>query len=108
MSLSTNVSIRLLALPPSIFCSPLRYRALSFLTRELVQTSPVHPNPWHDTLCHHKPYYIFPQNNHHTYLQGISISFSRYFSMQHSSSHDLIFHCHTCFCLIIEPHVSWG
>src|SRR3954464_6740395 len=30
--------------------------------------SPVHPNPWHDTLCHHKPPYILPQNSHHTYL----------------------------------------
>src|ERR1041385_6950320 len=30
--------------------------------------SSVHPNPWHDTLCHHKPPYILPQNSHHTYL----------------------------------------
>src|SRR3954467_8586812 len=49
--------------------------------RELAHTSPVHPNPWHDTLCHHKPHYIFPQNSHHTYLQGISIAFPRYIAM---------------------------
>src|SRR3954463_4223116 len=77
-----------------------------FSPRELVQTSPVHPNPWHDTLCHHKPHYIFPQNSHHTYLQGIAISFLRYIAMQHPSSHDLIF-MYTCFCLIDEPHASW-
>src|ERR1041384_1814553 len=53
--------------------------------------SPVHPNPWHDTLCHHKPLYIFPQNSHHTYLQGISIAFPRDIAMQHPPSHDLIF-----------------
>src|SRR3982751_3566615 len=67
-----------------------------FSPRELAHTSPVHPNPWHDTLCHHKPPYIFPQNNHHTYLQYISIAFPRYIAMQHpfyfsSCSYDLSF-----------------
>src|SRR4051812_20113243 len=42
-----------------------------FSPRELAHNSPVHPNPWHDTLCHHKPPYIFTQNNHHTYLQVV-------------------------------------
>src|SRR3954469_17419973 len=62
-----------------------------FSPRELVHTSPVHPNPWCDKLCHHKPHYIFPQNSHHTYQQGISIAFLRYIVMQHPPSHDLIF-----------------
>src|ERR1043165_7371902 len=62
-----------------------------FSPRELAHTSPVHPNPWHDMLCHHKPPYIFPQNSHHPYLQGISIAFPRYIPMQHPPSHDLIF-----------------
>src|SRR3954466_6049335 len=79
-----------------------------FSPRELAHTSPVHPNPWHDSLCHHKPHYIFPQNSHHTYLQGISIAFTRYIAMQHPSSNELIFQCHTCFCLIVEPHASWA
>src|SRR4051812_37975485 len=26
-----------------------------FSPRELAHTSPVHPNPWHDTHYHHKP-----------------------------------------------------
>src|ERR1041385_8816699 len=43
-------------------------RIALFSLRELASTSSVHPNPWHDTLCHHKPPYIFPQNSHHTYL----------------------------------------
>src|SRR4051812_1828640 len=62
-----------------------------FSPRELAHTSPVDPNPWHDSLSHHKPHYIFPQNSHHTYLHGISIAFPRYIAMQHPSSHDLIF-----------------
>src|ERR1043165_2783299 len=62
-----------------------------FSPQELAHTSPMHPDPWHDTLCHHKPHYIFPQNSHHTYLQVISIAFSRYIAMQHPPSHDLIF-----------------
>src|SRR3954465_12849687 len=62
-----------------------------FSPRELAHTSPVHPNPWHDTLCHHKAPYIFPQNSHQTYLQGISIAFPRYIVMQHPRSHNLIF-----------------
>ena len=56
----------------------------------------------------HKPPYIFLKTaTIHTY-QGISIAFPRYIAMQHPSSHDLIFHCHTCFCLIVEPHDSWA
>ena len=39
-----------------------------FSPRELVHTWSVHPNPWHHMLCHHKPHYILPQNNHPTYL----------------------------------------
>src|SRR4051812_19767758 len=66
-----------------------------FSPRELAHTSSVHPNRWHDTLCHHKPPYIFPQNRHHTYLQGISIAFLRYIVMQHPPSHDLIFMSYT-------------
>src|ERR1041384_7725164 len=31
---------------------------------------------WHDTLCHHKTHYIFPQNSHHTYLSRHSHSLS--------------------------------
>src|SRR3954462_9803843 len=90
--LRTNVSIRKLTLPPThtFLASSVPCIAL-FSPRELVHTSPVHPNPWHDTLCHHKPHYIFHQNSHHTYLQGISIAFPRYIDMQHPSSHDLIY-----------------
>src|SRR3954462_2379463 len=79
-----------------------------FSSVESVQTSPVHPNPWHDTLCHHKPHYIFLKTATMATFQGISIAFPRYIAMQHPSSHDLIFHCHTCFCLIVEPHDSWA
>ena len=39
-----------------------------FSPRELAHISPLHPNPWHDMLCHHKPHYILSQNSHHTYL----------------------------------------
>src|ERR1044071_9936130 len=66
----------------------------SFLEKKVPKSrvsQPVHPNPWHDRLCHHKPPYIFPQNSHHTYLQGISIAFLRYIDMQHLPSHDFIF-----------------
>src|SRR3954462_6325621 len=76
--------IRKLTLPPTYtFSSLFGTLHCPFSPRELVHTSPVHPNPWHDTLCHHKPPYIFPQNSHHTYLQGISIAFPRYIAMQH-------------------------
>src|SRR4051812_47130050 len=81
-----------LTLPPTqTFSSLFSTVHCLFSPRELAHTSPVHPNPWHDTLCHHKPHYIFPQNSHHTYLQGISIAFPRYIAMQHPPSHDLIF-----------------
>ena len=90
--LRTNVSIRKLTLPPThTFSSLFGTVHCPFSPRELAHTSPVHPNPWHDTLCHHKPPYIFPQNSHHAYLQGISIAFPRYIAMQHPPSHDLIF-----------------
>ena len=90
--LRTNVSIQKLTLQPThTFSSLFGTMHCPFSPRELAHTSPVHPNPWHDTLCHHKPPYIFPQNSHHTYLQGISIAFPRYIAMQHPSSHDLIF-----------------
>src|SRR3954466_6568744 len=80
----TNVSIRKLTLPPTYtFSSLFGIVHCPFPPREFAHTSPVHPNPWHDTLCHHKPPYIFPQNKHHTYLQGISIAFPRYIVMQH-------------------------
>src|SRR3954469_7379242 len=80
----------------------------SFSPRELVQTSPVHPNPWHNTLYHHKPHYIFLKIATIPTYQGISIAFLGYIVMQHPSSHDLIFHFHTCFFLIVEPHASWA
>ena len=90
--LRTNVSIRKLTLPPTYtFSSLFGTVHCPFSPRELAHTSPVHPNPWHDMLCHHKPHYIIPQNSHHTYLQGISIAFPRYIAMQHPPSHDLIF-----------------
>src|SRR3954464_4923148 len=60
-------------------------RIALFSLRELASASPVHPNPWHDTLCHHKPPYIFPQNSHHT-------SLSRHF---HSLSE---IYCHASSC----------
>ncbi|MGM9316368.1 hypothetical protein ACTAOK_25905, partial [Klebsiella pneumoniae] len=62
-----------------------------FSPRELVHTSPVHPNPWHDTLCHHKPHHIFLKTATIPTYQGISIAFPRYIAMQHPPSHDLIF-----------------
>src|SRR3954463_10866346 len=65
--------------------------SLPFLTSRVGAYFAGASKPWHDTLCHHKPPYIFPQNRHHTYLQGISIAFPRYIDMQHPSSHDLIF-----------------
>src|SRR3954468_4594949 len=90
--LRTNVSIRKLTFPPTYtFSSLFGIVHCPFSPRELAHTSSVHPNPWHDTLCHHNPPYIFPQNSHHSYLQGISIAFPRYIAMQHPPSHDLIF-----------------
>src|ERR1044071_8423615 len=92
MSSSAYVSIRNLTLPPThTFSSLFGTVHCPFSPRELAHTSLVHPNPWHDTHCHHKPPYIFPQNSHHTYLQGLSIAFPRYIAMQHPPSHDLIF-----------------
>ena len=52
---------------PSIIATLFGTVHCPFSPRELAHTSPVHPNPWHDTLCHHKPHYILPQNSHHTY-----------------------------------------
>src|ERR1041385_2782779 len=72
----------------------------------MVQTSPVHTNPWHDTLCHHKPPYIFLRTATIPTYQGISIAFPRYIAMQHPPSHDLIFMPYMIF-LIEEPHASW-
>src|ERR1041385_7194502 len=78
------------------------------------QPSLVNPNPWHDTLCHHKPPYIFPQNSHHTYLSRHFLAFPRYIAMQHPPSHDLIFIsymlltlAHMCIrCMAIStPHI---
>src|ERR1041385_4380968 len=62
-----------------------------FSLRELASTSPVHPNPWNDTLCHHKPPYIFPKKATIPTYQGISIAFPKYIATQHPPSHDLIF-----------------
>src|ERR1041384_6738376 len=62
-----------------------------FSHRESVRTSSVHPNTWHDMLCHHKPHYIFLKTATIPTYQGISIAFPRYIAMQHPSSHDLIF-----------------
>src|ERR1041385_1854339 len=47
--------------------------------------------PLHDTLCHHKPPFIFSQNSHHTYLSRHFLAFPRYIAMQHPPYHDLIF-----------------
>src|SRR3954465_6156499 len=47
--------------------------------------------PWHDTLYHHKPPYIFLKIATIPTYQGISIAFPRYIAMQHPPSHDLIF-----------------
>ena len=80
--------------PPILFSSLFSTTHCPLSPRELAHTSSVHPNPWHDTLSHHKPHYIFPQNSHHTYLKGISISFPRYIARQHAPSHDLIFMSH--------------
>src|SRR3954470_13546600 len=49
-----------------------------FSPRELAHTSPVHPHPWHDTLCHYKPPYIFLKAATIPTYQGISIAFPRY------------------------------
>src|SRR3954462_13749380 len=54
--------------------------------------SPVHPNPWHDTLCHHKPPYIFPQNSHHTYLSRHFHSLSEIYCHATSTSSLLDLH----------------
>ena len=90
--LRTNVSIWKLKLPPThTFSSLFSTVHCPFSPRELAHTLLVHRNPWHNTLCHLKPPYIFPQNRHYTYLQGISIAFSRYIAMQHPPCHDLIF-----------------
>src|ERR1041385_8718619 len=65
-----------------------------FSPRELASTSPVHPNPWHDMLCHYKPPYIFPQNSHHTYLSRHFHSLPEIYchhAMQHPPLHDLMF-----------------
>ena len=106
--LRTNVSIRKLTLAPShTFSSLFGTVHCPFSPWELAHTSPVHPNPWHDTLCHHKPHYIFPQNSHHTYLQGISIAFPRY-SHATSTLSWLDLHVIHATCLIDEPHASWA
>src|ERR1041385_2880424 len=67
--------------------TPLQCRALpSSHSKSWCPPSPVHPNPWHDTLCHHKPPYIFPQNSHHTYLSRHFLSLSEIYCHATSTS----------------------
>src|SRR3954470_11288563 len=77
-----------------------------FSSRELVQTSLVHPNPWHHTLCHHKPHYILPQNSHHTYLSRNFHSLSEIHCHATSTFSWLDLHVIHATCLIDEPHAS--
>ena len=79
-----------------------------FSPRYFAHTSPVHSNPWqiHSVIISLLIYFLKTATIP-TY-QGISIAFPRYIVMQHPSSHDLIFHWHTCFCLIVELHASWA
>ena len=92
MSSRTNVSTQKLTLPPTYTFSSLFGTVHCPLSpRELAHTSPVHPNPWHDTLCHHKPHLSFLKTATIPTYQGISIAFLRYIAMQHPPSHDLIF-----------------
>ena len=101
--LRTNASILFLALPPIslYFASLFGTVHCPFSPREAVQPSPVHPNPWHD---------IFLKTATIPNYHAISIAIPRYIAMQHLSFSwlDIILHCHTCFCLIIEPHDSWA
>ena len=71
--------------------------------RELVKTSPVHPNPviWY-ALSHIN--LLLPQNSHHTYLLWYFHSHSEiYFhaTFHHSVYHDMLHHCH----LALHDHV---
>ena len=70
---------------PSIISSLFGAVHCPFSPRELVQTSPVHPNPV--TICSiaHKPPYIFLKTATIPTYYGIPIAIPRYISMQLST-----------------------
>ena len=72
---------------PSIIASLLGNVHCPFSPRELVQTSPVHPNPMirYASSITHKPHYIFPKTATIPTYHGISIAIPRYIAMQLST-----------------------
>ena len=73
--------------PPSIIASLFGTVHCPFSPRELVQTSPMHPNPViaskHSVT--HKPHYIFLKTATIPTYHGISIAIPRYIAMQLST-----------------------
>ena len=70
---------------PSIIASLFGTAHCPFSPRELVQTSPVHPNPVVRSITH-KPPYIFLNTATIPTYHGISIAIPRYIAMQLPSS----------------------
>jgi len=101
----TNVSpwiIRIVTLPQ--FASLFGTVHCPFSHRELVQISPVHPNPMIWYTITHKPPYIFLKTATIPTYHGISIAIPRYIAMQLSPFHfyDTHRHCH----IALHDHIA--
>ena len=88
---------------PSIIASLFGTVHCPFSTRELVQTSPVHPNPVIRYALSHISLLISSKNSHHTYLLWNFHSHSEiyYHATFHRFIYDMLHHCH----IALHDHV---